>query len=294
MNIEHNLSLNDYLIKYYYNEEDLKCKKCGEIVKLRRGTPNTYCSYCFCRVNKKEGFKNCEVCNKEFEYKNSFEAKNKTCSKECTVELQSRKLTAYHKSLTKEQKTEIKRKMHETKLKNGAYDNIVAWNKGLTGIYSEETIEKIRNATLKQMEQNRVYKSSIESKMEEILISLNINFKQSFVLNRSQFDFLLIDYNIIIECDGDYWHRNLSIEKFRKNKNYIQINNEINDAYKTLLAYSNGYYLLRFWESEIMLATDDVSEKIKIIIAILGDNQHPSQDRNILEGSTTKANNLNS
>ncbi len=60
---------------------------------------------------------------------------------------------------------------------------------------------------------NRKYQTTkCELEMEQLLIECNINFKKQFfildeITNRySVYDFLLIDYNILIEVDGNYWH----------------------------------------------------------------------------------------
>jgi hypothetical protein len=51
-----------------------------------------------------------------------------------------------------------------------------AWNKGKTGIYSIETIEKIRNAAIKQMGDGRIKKSGQEILFENYLIDNDIKY----------------------------------------------------------------------------------------------------------------------
>ncbi|MBC8428557.1 hypothetical protein H8D04_01600 [bacterium] len=95
-------------------------------------------------------------------------------------------------------------------------------------------------------------KTSIEKKMEDILINNNIKYKRNFRLfydlKFKIYDFYLKDKNILIECDGDYWHGN---PKFFEKLNETQIKNIENDKFKNILAENNGFDLLRFWEYEI-------------------------------------------
>jgi very-short-patch-repair endonuclease len=202
--------------------------------------------------------------------------KSQTCSKECANKLVSLKLITYHASLTPAQETAIKQKMYQTKIRLGTTGvGREAWNKGKTGIYSLETIEKIRRATLLQMSEHRIKKTECEKVMESILQELEIKYIYSFVIQHKQYDFLLINYNVIIEYDGDYWHGNLSIDKF-SNLSEMQLLNQANDIYKNILAQTFGYFIFRFWENEILNHTEIIKEKIKTIMAIIGENQQPS------------------
>lgn len=108
--------------------------------------------------------------------------------------------------MSKQQKdehfTKIISKTAMTRKKN----HTPSWNSGKTGIYSQEVIKKIRKSTLKQMENKVFRKTKIEILMEVFLKEFKIAYTYSFILENRQFDFYLKDYNILIECDGDYWH----------------------------------------------------------------------------------------
>jgi G:T-mismatch repair DNA endonuclease (very short patch repair protein) len=55
----------------------------------------------------------------------------------------------------------------------------------------------------------RYRKTSIEQKVEDFLLSLDLKFKYNFILNKTyQFDFILLETNTIIETHGDFWHAN--------------------------------------------------------------------------------------
>jgi len=61
---------------------------------------------------------------------------------------------------------------------------------------------------------------------------------------------LFLEPNIVIECDGDYWHNREDIKKkdLTKNKDLIE----------------NGYKIYRFWEHEINRSPELCINKIKI------------------------------
>ena len=65
-------------------------------------------------------------------------------------------------------------------------------------------------------------------------------------------DFYLPEYNIIIECDGDYWH------------NYPEGTD--NDRRKNEIWEKEGYLVLRFWGSEIM---QDINKCMDVIMTAI-------------------------
>lgn len=102
--------------------------------------------------------------------------------------------------------------------------------------------------------------TSIEKKVRLLLTKYNIKFKQEFLYKGHYFDFLLIDYNIIIECDGDYFHGyGILIENMDK----IQYNTHLNDIKKTKFINQSEFKLIRFWEHEIR--EDEFEFKLKSI-----------------------------
>ena len=104
-------------------------------------------------------------------------------------------------------------------------------------------------------EKRKIYDSSIEQKIEEILIKNDIKYTHPFYLtveNKTRaFDFCLNDYSIIIEADGDYWHANpLKYTSYDKAQN----RSKKNDNLKNEMIEKTNLTLLRFWESEINLS----------------------------------------
>ena len=142
-----------------------------------------------------------------------------------------------------------------------------SWNKGKTGIYSQETLRKISEVRAKQVFPFRDTK--IEIQVQNILIKNKIPFvkHKNFKLSKSnhQVD-ILIEPNKVIEVNGDYWHFNPiiydgnSVQKRRGKQLKARevwkkdkiIYNELNKL---------GLSVLVVWESELK-NSKDISKKI--------------------------------
>lgn len=222
-------------------------------MKLRRGIPNQFCSRS-CR-GKGEPLK-CVICGKRFDGKHR---QTKTCSKQCTSKLRSQNTSKWHQEMPCELKKfhfeKIISKTAQTRKLNGT----PSWNSGKTGVYSQETIEKIRQATLKQLEREIFRKTSIEKIVEGFLIEEAIPYQYSFILQGAQFDFLLVGTTILIECDGDFWHGN---PKFYSTFYDVQKRIMMRDMEKNQLAEKYGFTLLRFWEDEVKNDFENVKQRI--------------------------------
>ena len=94
---------------------------------------------------------------------------------------------------------------------------------------------------------NLIFKNtSIELKVETELIKRGIVYQKQVPLCKIAIvDFYLIDYNIVIQCDGCYWH-NCPIHKSKDN-----IQTGIRDKNQDLVLKSNGFIIYRFWEHDI-------------------------------------------
>ena len=99
----------------------------------------------------------------------------------------------------------------------------------------QETKDKIR---IGQFRHPRKYKdTSIEIKIQHELLKRNIKFeKQKPLLNKYLVD-IFIAPNIVIECDGDYWHNLPGAQEkdLKRDKELIK----------------NNYVVYRFWQHEI-------------------------------------------
>lgn len=102
---------------------------------------------------------------------------------------------------------------------------------------AEERSNRARKAVLTSRKKQGGKSSSIEKKFAQELKNRNIDYtEQVSMLEKFRVDFLIND-NIIVECDGDYWH-NLPniIEK---------------DKIRDKLLKEKGFIVYRFWEHEI-------------------------------------------
>jgi very-short-patch-repair endonuclease len=146
-----------------------------------------------------------------------------------------------------------------------------AWNNGLTkydderilnyglkiskvkklewGNKTEEEKLIIINRLTDAMIQNKK-PTRIEVKINEYLTSEGISFKYNFPFNNFRVDFYLIDYNLVVECDGDYWHGNPKFYNIN-NFNPIQQKNFDRDRRKEEMLKSNNIKFIRFWEYDI-------------------------------------------
>jgi len=146
-----------------------------------------------------------------------------------------------------------------------------SWNNGLTKL----TDERIKNYGIKNSiskkneweiktedEKKTIIKrlndamiqtkkpTKIELKIKNLLDELKIKYKKNYPLNGFLCDFFLLDYNFVIECDGDYWHGNPLF--YKKNMlNDIQLKNNDRDRRKNLMLIENSIEFVRFWEYDI-------------------------------------------
>jgi G:T-mismatch repair DNA endonuclease (very short patch repair protein) len=76
------------------------------------------------------------------------------------------------------------------------------------------------------------------------------------------YDFILWDYNLLLEVDGDYWHANPKIYSIL---NEAQSKNVKNDKFKERLAKDRGFLIFRIWESEIPEKFEKLLELLKTL-----------------------------
>lgn len=93
-------------------------------------------------------------------------------------------------------------------------------------------------------------RTSIEIKMAKELDKRHIKYVEQYNLgNKFALDFFIPDHEVVIECDGRYWHEKPDVAKRDKSKNaYIK---------------KCGYTLFRFWDDEI---NKDVSACVDKVI----------------------------
>lgn len=117
--------------------------------------------------------------------------------------------------------------------------------------------QKYLNDALKQEEYKFLNYSSLEKKLQEYLIDLNVEFISSCktIISPKELDIYISKSNLAIEVDGLYWH------SVNSNRN-IDKNYHLN---KTLSCKAKGVKLLHFFE-------DELRDKIDICKSIISAN----------------------
>lgn len=187
----------------------------------------------------------CQQCGKKYYRIKSWAKGSKYCCRKCFNESRKGKNNPVYR--IKDRKA-VNKKISEGVLKSKKHK--MAMNSKVRSAKlrkarlgkkaSKETKEKCRinalNTLQKMRDKGKI--SNIERITEKELIKNNIEYQaQKRLLNITQADFYLPYYNIVLYCDGDYWH-NLP--------NYVKRDKRINKKLK-----ENGYNVLRFWEHEI-------------------------------------------
>lgn len=188
---------------------DLICKKCGKFFPFAQSgrKARVYCSR-ECRINQIE--KICLICSKSFIVPASNANRYKQCSIKCS---RSRGINSNCVKCGKE--------FRHSRTQNRSHCSIPCYRKS-----KGET--------------------SIEKKVRLNIEKLNLNFTQEFSVTKNRiYDFLIPSKNLLIECDGNYWHSlpTAIIADEKKNKT----------------AKEFGYKLIRFSETEINTENFDKS-----------------------------------
>jgi len=164
-----------------------------------------------------------------------------------------RREKTYEEFYGEEKASEIKRK--QSKSREGKK----------LGPHSEKTKEKMSKSALLHIQNHSgpFTNTKPELKMKEILTSLNISFEHQYRLEHCLFDFHILNSNVLIEVDGDYYHSNpLKFQKLNK----MQLKVKERDIKHNEVAKSNNFILLRFWEDDILNNTEEVKMKLKNLI----------------------------
>ena len=139
--------------------------------------------------------------------------------------------------------------------------------------------KKLKEANYSPAKTSRKHKKrtwceqAIQDMLDEMNIAYDIEKSLKFKNTWKHFDINLIDYPVLIEVDGNYWHGNK--ETMRKGKpNFMQLKNKQNDMIKNWVAKNAGYKLIRVWELDIKENYDEVKGRItKLLKEIKSDTE---------------------
>lgn len=160
---------------------------------------------------------------------------------------------------TKEQMSQHAKETWEKHRKNGMFqERISKMLEGMRKFYETDKGKAIRRKQgYLSIKAQRRTESSIERKMREELTRRVITFEQEKpFLERYFIDFYLPEYNIAIECDGDYWH---------SLPNVVSKDRRRDSEFK-----KRGVEVLRFWESEI---NKDVEACVDMVLAKINEKE---------------------
>jgi G:T-mismatch repair DNA endonuclease (very short patch repair protein) len=202
----------------------------------------------------------------------------------------------YPKEYTEEQiREEIKKtssqgqkKTVEKRLKNGSYKTVEfhkCWspltiefylNKGWTEEKAKKRIKQICSNGAKKALKRGSRISSIEQKIKEILIDKNTTFSQQFHMKNDNgedkrirffYDFFIIEKNILLEVNGDFFHANPIFYKaddiiFHPENKTLAKDIWERDRKKIDFAINKGYDVLVLWEYDINHNLEVVKERL--------------------------------
>jgi len=104
--------------------------------------------------------------------------------------------------------------------------------------------------------------TKIEIKIGKELTKRQISYISQYPLDKKFVcDFVLIPFNIVIECDGDYWHANPKIYP-PADLNKTQLEKVKRDKFKDLYLSKKGWKIFRFFESDINKSPEKCVDKI--------------------------------
>ena len=131
--------------------------------------------------------------------------------------------------------------------------------------YNKKAVERLRRkirdkSSRPPMNRTKRPMSNLEEMVADILDNLKIEWDREHPLKYMQgwryYDFHLIEYGVLIEVDGSYWHGE------RDKPSYVTLMAKKNDYTKNFLAKMRGYELIRVKEKELTGDYDMVKENI--------------------------------
>lgn len=242
-----------------------KCQTCDSIFQRdsskqsKSGKPHKFCSIiCYAVSRRKNRTQICPMCRKKFWIRHSGEYR-KYCSREC-----------HNQSLRKPRPTYICQWCNKTFDNGRSLTSIPKFcSRECTVAHRHDNSPHIHNCKNCGQEfysdnpspqfcsRSCLYlhrgPSSIEIAISKLLDSMGQTHRQQYRLEKFEYDFYLPSPNVLIECDGDYWHERPE----QKNR----------DKIKNAIAKKNGYKLLRLRQGEIERNIDSCRRKILELIS---------------------------
>jgi hypothetical protein len=220
---------------------------------------------------------NCKTCGEELILQaRKYKESGNFCSRECGDIDYSKNYSGKNSHLYSRVKTkcvwcnkEIEIHQYRYNASENNFCDKVCFNEWFRNVFvkTEEYIIRNRETMLKNLSNGSINKTntSIQIKINELLDNMNISYENEKTISFYSVDNYLIDSNLIIEVNGDFFHCNPTIYS---NIGYeMQVNRIIRDkAKKTRIKTLYDVNILYLWENDINKNIDLCRELIKIYI----------------------------
>lgn len=197
-------------------------------------------------------------------FKQTMSAKTKEEKEKITEKIKKTNLEKYGYEFPVQdpaKQAEFQEKRKQTRILNGhevTYEGKTAKELAAEiGINLSSFHQRVRKVGIEMAAITKKYETYIEMIMDQLLTRLNVEYKTQQQVGSKIADFLIPSDNLIIECDGLYWHSDAVI----KDKNY--------HFNKRQLYIDKGYFPLFFRE-------DELNDKIQIVESIIINKLHMS------------------
>ena len=266
---EHHFCSKECYDKWQLKEVLMSCKWCGkEFYKTpRQGQENYFCSHeCSTKYHAKERTKdlvivNCQYCGKEFERK-EYNTGKIYCSEECSKNGFREKMSGENNSLYKERIKvecdwcgeifgELESSYNLSEKHFCGNDCRNTYHAKVTQ-QSDEYKLKARENSVRNLENGLIPQTKTKPQLiiNQLLNNLKIKYDNEYNCKYYAIDNYLIDYNLMIEVSGTFWH--CDNREYKEINYLIQANNIKNDKSKN--TYIHKYYnvdILYLWEYDI-------------------------------------------
>jgi G:T-mismatch repair DNA endonuclease (very short patch repair protein) len=131
--------------------------------------------------------------------------------------------------------------------------------------HTEESKQKMREKTIMRFKNGLFPKTKTvpHNLFKKILDEFDLKYEEEFEYGIFIYDFLLVDYNILIEINGDYFHCNPKT-KYKIPKYEVQIKNVKRDGKKKNFVLKEKKYKLKyFWELDFNKNIKKIEKWIK-------------------------------
>jgi hypothetical protein len=195
----------------------------------------------------------CDTCNKLGENNHFFGKKHKKETVDMISKNRKGKAVGDRNSMSKLEHRKSVSIALKKKYDNGDLDF-------LKEIQSKNAIKNQANGKLKYAPI-----SNAEKEVKKVFTDLGYKTIPQFGISSLKYDILLVDFNVLIEYNGDYWHCNPKKYKsdyFNKKKSMFAWELWDQDKKKKELAEKNNYKLFTIWEADYKFNKEKEINKI--------------------------------